>query len=468
MASRRRNLFVLAFVAGLVAASLYVISQKETKLGLDLSGGTELIYQGRPTPQNPEVQGDDIERSIEIIRDRTDSLGVSEPEINQIGTDSVRIGLPDVQNADRAISQVGDTAQLFFYDWEPNVIPNPNAPEGRGTESPFPRLYDAVTLASQQEPECFEDECTTTGPTYYLFDAQSKELIAGPEAAEEDLFIDQPGEKQPPNSEILTVPQGTVVVREEPRQNDPDTDEDESQETDNLGFYVIRDRPELSGDDIREPEAQQDPTTNQPNVAFQFSDDGQDAFAEVTQRIAERGLVNATPGISSADASAISGHFAVVLDNEIVSRPIINFVDNPSGIDGRTGAQIEGAGTIQESQDLAEFLKIGALPIELKLISQSTVSATLGEEALDQGLKAGLAGLILVILFLIAYYRFLGVVAALGLALYGIFFYALVELIPITLTLPGIAGLILTIGVAADSNVVIFERIKEEVRAGNR
>ncbi|MBA2545794.1 MAG: hypothetical protein H0V15_02855, partial [Solirubrobacterales bacterium] len=76
MASRRRNLFVLGFVAGLVAASLFVISNKDTKLGLDLSGGTELIYQGQPTPQNPEVQSDDIERSIEIIRDRTDSLGV--------------------------------------------------------------------------------------------------------------------------------------------------------------------------------------------------------------------------------------------------------------------------------------------------------------------------------------------------------------------------------------------------------
>ena len=129
---------------GLVAASLCVITSKDTKLGLDLSGGTELIYQGRPTPQNPEVQGDDIDRSIEIIRDRTDSLGVSEPEISRIGTDSVRVGLPDVQNAERAIDQVGDTAQLFFYDWEPNVIPNPNAPDGRATESPFPRLYDAV------------------------------------------------------------------------------------------------------------------------------------------------------------------------------------------------------------------------------------------------------------------------------------------------------------------------------------
>ncbi|CAN5431066.1 protein translocase subunit SecDF [soil metagenome] len=469
MGSRRRNLFVLAFVAGLVAASLWVVSSKDTTLGLDLSGGTELIYQGRPTPQNPEVQGDDIERSIEIIRDRTDSLGVAEPEISQIGTDSVRIGLPNVDNAERAINQVGDTAQLFFYDWEPNVIPNPNAPAGRGSESPFPRLYDAVQLASEQTPECFEDTCTTTGPTFYLFDSQTKELVAGPEAAKADLL--EVGEGQVPlppkaRQEIIDIPQGTVVVREEPPPDNPDTDVKENEELDNLGYYVIEDRPALSGDDIRNPEAGQDPTTNQPNVNFEFSDKGQDAFATVTKDIAERGLTNATPGISAQDASQVSGHFAVVLDNEIVSRPIINFVENPAGIDGRQGAQIEGAGNVQEAQDLAEFLKIGALPIELKLISQSTVSATLGEQALDQGLKAGLAGLILVLLFLIIYYRFLGVVAGLGLALYGLFFYALVELIPITLTLPGIAGLILTIGVAADANVVIFERIKEESRLG--
>jgi SecD/SecF fusion protein len=458
----------LLFVLGLFAASVAVIRSHETKLGLDLSGGTELIYQGRPTPQNPEVQGDDIDRSIEIIRERTDSLGVAEPEISRLGTDSVRIGLPDVQNAERAIAQVGDTAQLFFYDWEPNVIPNPNVPEDRASESPFPRLYDAVQLASQQQPECFEDSCTTTGPTYYLFDAQSKQLIAGPEAAEEDLFVDQPGEKQPAGAEVVAIPQGTVVVREEPNENDPETEEDESQNTDNLGYYVLRDRPELSGNDIRNPEQQNDPNTNQPNVSFEFSDDGRKSFEEVTRRIAERGLEQAPPGTAgnASAASGLSDHFAVVLDDEVVSRPIINFVENPAGIDGRTGAQISGSFTIQEAQDLAEFLKIGALPIELKLISQSTVSATLGEEALDQGLKAGLIGLILVVLFLIAYYRFLGVVAALGLFIYGAFFYALVLLIPITLTLPGIAGLILTIGVAADANVVIFERIKEEARAG--
>ena len=232
---------------------------------------------------------------------------------------------------------------------------------------------------------------------------------------------------------------------------------------------MIRDRPSLSGDEITDPKQDFDPTTGQePEVTFDFTDSGREAFASVTQEIAQRGLQNAPPGVAGdvEAASQFSGHFAIVLDEEIKSRPIINFVENPNGIDGRTGAQISGIGDLQEAQDLAEILQIGALPIDLTLISQSTVSATLGQEALDQGLKAGIVGLILVCLFLIAYYRFLGVVAVLGLALYGVFLFALIKLIPITLTLPGIAGLILTIGVAADSNIVIFERIKEEVRAG--
>src|SRR5262249_10117164 len=114
----------------------------------------------------------------------------------------------------------------------------------------------------------------------------------------------------------------------------------------------------------------------------------------------------------------------------------------------------------------AQILQIGALPVDLTQISSSTVSATLGQQALHQGLKAGIVGLILVCLFLLIYYRFLGFVAVVGLAVYGLLFFALIQLIPIPLTLPGIAGLILTIGVAADANIVIFERIKEEARGG--
>jgi SecD/SecF fusion protein len=141
-----------------------------------------------------------------------------------------------------------------------------------------------------------------------------------------------------------------------------------------------------------------------------------------------------------------SQHFAIALDNALVSAPYINWRENPSGIDGSTGAQISGGFTLQTAQDLAKILKIGALPLKLNLVSRSQVSATLGKQALDQGLKAGIAGFIVVALFLIVFYRVLGVIATVALCIYALYFYAIVKLIPITMTLPGIAGLILTLG----------------------
>ena len=162
----------------------------------------------------------------------------------------------------------------------------------------------------------------------------------------------------------------------------------------------------------------------------------------------------------------LNQHFAVALDNKLITVPQIDFKTYPDGIQGGGGADITGGFTIQSAQDLATQLRLGALPINLKLISESQVSATLGKQALHQGLIAGLVGLLIVVVFLIAFYRVLGVIATVGLIIYGVYFYALIKLIPITLTLPGIAGLILTIGVAADANIVIFERVKEEIRAG--
>ena len=463
MSNRRRNLFVLAFVALLILGSGIVIATKKTTLGLDLKGGTELIFQARPTPQNPTIDSADMDRAIEIIRKRTDAFGVSEPEISRIGSDSIRVGLPDVSNAANASKQVGETAQMYFYDWEPNVIPNPaktNVPNG---ESSFSRLYDAVQIASKQTPECFQNKCTTTGPKYYLFNSQTHAWIAGPADSRKDLFSELPGQKQPPNSQIIAVPQGTLVVQKEPNQGQTQTDNPNSPEAQ---WFVIRDRPALSGTDITDPKANFD-QFNQPDVTFSFSGNGRQEFSDVTKAIAQRGLENAPPGVAGNSnlADQYSGHFAVVLDQQIKSRPIVNFVDNPNGIDGRTGAEINGL-TQQESNDLAQILQIGALPVDLTQISSSTVSATLGQQALNQGLKAGIIGLVLVCLFLLFYYRFLGFVAVVGLAIYGVLFFALIKLIPITLTLPGIAGLILTIGVAADANIVIFERIKEEARGG--
>ncbi|HEX2703019.1 MAG TPA: protein translocase subunit SecF, partial [Solirubrobacteraceae bacterium] len=145
----------------------------------------------------------------------------------------------------------------------------------------------------------------------------------------------------------------------------------------------------------------------------------------------------------------------------------IDFTQYPNGIqDASQGSEISGSFTIASAQKLANLLASGALPINLAVISSQQVGATLGHQALNQGLLAGAAGLLIVALFLLLFYRVLGLIAVSALAIYAIYYYALIKLVPITLTLPGIAGLILTIGVAADANVVIFERVKEESRAG--
>ncbi|MFL5819405.1 MAG: protein translocase subunit SecD [Solirubrobacteraceae bacterium] len=475
MSDRRRNGFILLAVVALMLASVLVavgipgtpVRAHKTRLGLDLKGGVELVYQAKPTPQQPTVDAQAMDRALDILRQRVDKLGVAEPEIQRSGRDQINIGLPDVKNAARAINQVGKTAQLFFYDWEPNVIgPNgkPDPTNRLVTDQPIPNLYDAVVRASKRPAH--PDANNTASDQYFLFAADpAHRLIAGPENARSDLFSELPGQRQPAASQVLEVHTGTVVVQAE--KPDRTAQPRPLPKNFNRGWYVLNDDPSLSGTDLKNPEQNFDNGpggSGQPIVTFSFTAHGRDQFHAVTRRIAQRGVAQQIPGQSAQSAFQ---HFAIVLDNELVSRPYIDFNQNPDGIDGRTGAQISGSFTIQSAQDLANFLKIGALPVKLELISQSQVSATLGREALHQGLIAGAVGLALVALFLIVFYRVLGVVAVAALGVYALYFYALIKLIPITLTLPGIAGLILTIGVAADANIVIFERVKEEVRAGN-
>ena len=156
MTDRRRNLFVLLLVAGLLVASLAVIATKPTRLGLDLKGGVSLIYQAKPTKQSA-VTGDAIDRSLDIMRKRVDQIGVAEPSLQRSGADQIDVSLPDVKNADEAAAQVGTTAQMWFYDWEgsvlgPNCKPDPQNPNvtggqaaGDGSIPPALSLFDAVT-----------------------------------------------------------------------------------------------------------------------------------------------------------------------------------------------------------------------------------------------------------------------------------------------------------------------------------
>ncbi len=535
MTAKKRNLTILgAVLVALVLALLVIIPgsplSKQTRLGLDLKGGVELVYEGKPTPKVPKVTPQAISDAINTIRKRTDSLGVSEPEIQRAGANQISIGLPAVKNAARAEQQVGTTAQLQFYDWEPNLLPPTQA-------NPTLSLFTAVENASKQKPKAeavdippdgasaaikqrfgndqakiqqyYDRQNDTAGPKYYLFGpgtGVARQLIrpgqAGATATSStgtndatanygsckeiaDDFegagtaakplqrnkaagkpakgsacpatltaLGDKGIGPPASSLVVEVPRGVVVVKDQARGNSKSS----------LGYWTLEDDSELSGSDIKDPKQGTDPTTNEPIVSFDFTDAGRKAFARATKREAVRGSEKLVP--PGTDPQATFQRFAITLDNQIVSLATINYRENPEGIDGQTGAQINGIGNIQETQDLAESLRIGALPISLKLISKTQVSATLGKQALNQGLIAGAVGLGLTLLFLILFYRVLGIVAAFALIMYALFLFALVKLIPITLTLPGIAGLILTLGVAADANIVIFERVKEEARSG--
>jgi SecD/SecF fusion protein len=459
MSERRRSSFVLLLVLGLIAGSIFAVSSRDTKLGLDLQGGVQLIYEGKPTAQQPQVTQEALQRSLDIMRERVDAFGVAEPELLLSGGNQIEVNLPGVEDAERAAQQVGSTAQLFFYDWEANILDEDcqtNPDENANAKRPITGFYKAVQAASKCEPQRDGNNNAADAPRFYAFNKTSKQpLNNGQPSESRQAALTDLSDQERANAEVVEVPEGILVVRDEkPDADAPDPDR----------YWLVEDNPALSGTDIKNPEQSFDQQGGgQPIVTFDPTDKGREAFQNITRRIAQRGQDNALPGTNPA---AGSQHFAIVLDNELVSAPTINYVEYPDGIDSTTGAQISGSFTISSAQDLAKILEIGALPIRLELISRSQVSASLGAQALDQGVLAGAVGFLIVGLFLITFYRVLGVIAVLAMGIYGLYFYGLVELIPIVLTLPGIAGLILTLGVAADANIVIFERVKEELRAG--
>jgi SecD/SecF fusion protein len=464
MSERRRSLFVLLVVFGLIAASALAVTTRDTKLGLDLQGGVQLVYQAKPTAQQPTVTQEALQRSLDLMRERVDALGVSEPELQLAGDSQIEVNLPGVENAERAAQQVGSTAQLFFYDWEKNILDEScktDPDQVNGGQSPITGFYQAVQQASKCPPQQDANNNAADGNRFYAFDKISHKPLANGQAFDSEAAArDELTPEQRSRAEVLEVPTGILVVRDE---KGP-VGQDGKQPPDPDRWWIIQDNPALSGTDIKNPEQNFDQTAgNVPIVTFEFTTKGREAFSRITREIAQRGQDNSLPG---SDPISSSQHFAIVLDNELVSSPYINFGENPDGIDGSTGAQISGGFTITSAQDLAKILEIGALPLRLELVSRSQVSASLGARALDQGLVAGIAGFAIVALFLLVFYRVLGLIAVSAMAIYALYFYAIVEMLPIVLTLPGIAGLILTLGVAADANIVIFERVKEEIRAG--
>jgi len=466
--TRRAAFFVVALVAAaLVGVGLLVVPgsplEERPTLGLDLQGGLEVTLQAVP-PRDRDLTEDDLDRSVSIMRDRVDRLGVAEPEIRTQGSDQISIQLPGVKDPAAAAEIIGKTAQLELFDLEGDLV----APSiSGGTRQPVAtaKLYDLLVgqqaLAGRGEPERF-----------YVFRTKGKKLVGGPFPTREEALSKWDG-KVPEGHRLLAVPPETVVVQCGIGEVVcPGVAEPQPTRT---YWYLFRFTPptipEMTGKDLNLDGTRQDfdTRTGEPIVLMDFTDNGADTFEEITRSVAQRGkLLFNSPlgGGGQGEYRNWVQHFAIVLDREIKSWPSIDFEEYPGGISGSNGAQISGLADIGEAKDLALVLQTGALPVEFRTLDETAISATLGKDSLEEAKIAALVGLLAVAVFLLLFYRFLGLVAVVGLGVYAGFLYAAILLFNVTMTLPGIAGLVLTLGVAADANIVIFERIKEEVRAG--
>ncbi len=414
MKHTQRNLLILAVVAALVAVSIVYIYPpgKKTRLGLDLQGGLEVVYKAA-LPSGLAPSSDQMSQTISIINRRVNGLGVSEAQVQTQGTDQVSVQLPGVRDMQTALNTIGQTAQLQFFNDGTKRVAGPQS-----------SLAAAVKQAKQSP---------------LLTDVPAADRAQFDALAKGWTTIDGKPTGKPLDYVVITAPTG---------KNGNKAPE----------YFIYKAQPDMTGAAISSARQSFD-QFSRPNVDIDFTSAGGDQFAKVTKELANAGAIAGVPQ-----------QFAIVLDNQMESDPQVDYKTNPNGIEGGK-AEITGSFTLSEAKDLALVINTGALPVKLTAIESQQVSATLGRDSLHQALVAGLVGLALILIYMVAYYRFLGVIADIALVIYAILLWGVFNFhhfgwTGVTLTLPGIAGMILTIGVAADANVIIFERIKEEVRRG--
>ncbi len=311
-----------------------------TKLGLDLKGGSHLVFETDTSKLKSQDVADAISSARDIIEKRVNFFGIAEPVVQTVksgATYRISVDLPGVQDVATAVQLIGRTAQLSFNEETPVTDPR------QATES---SIFNRLT--------------TFTG---------------------------------------------------------------------------------LSGKHIKKASVDFDNQTGKPVVALEFTSEGAQIFADVTAR-------------------NINKPVAIVVDNFIISAPMVKQAISEGH------AVIQGEFGIEEAKKLAISINSGALPVPVKLIEQRNIGPTLGQVEINKSVYAGLIGLLMVLIFMVGYYGKLGLIASLALLIYGLISFAIFRAVPIVLTLPGVAGFILSIGMAVDSNILIFERIKEEVRKG--
>ncbi len=398
------------------------LKKRSLNLGLDLQGGIHLVLEVKTEGMEQQEAQDAVAQAQEVIRNRVDQFGVAEPTIQRQGDNRIIIELPGVQDVQRAKDLVGQTALLEFQLLEPTEdrtrliqrIDQVLAPREESEEE------EDLLLSSTAESAPLSSMLSTTGENLAVSgrDLQRvKNLINTPEAQEltpadvEFLFSSKPAGAEGNEFYFL---------------------------------YLVRKKPEMTGHMIQDAFVsigQVVEYMGQPIVNFSTTDEGVRLFSRIT-------------------GSHVGERMAIVLDESVYSAPVIqNKISEGRGI-------ITGSGTQEEAKDLAIVLRAGALPAEVEIIEDRTVGPSLGRDSIEQGKTAAIYSMVLIAIFMILYYRTAGLIADFALLLNMLFIMAVLAGFHATLTLPGIAGIILTIGMAVDANVLIFERIREELRSG--
>ena len=359
-----------------------------------------LVYRGHAGAE--PISTASINTAIGIVRKRVAALGIPS-EIRRSGADEITVALADAGNLAPGEELVGKTAQLDFYDWEPNVIGPAGKPaptDGKVTGGPnagaaqFGLTEYRAVLRAAKRPPILRPNDTTLQPgctaaqvdgciygSWYLLDTKHQKMlcpdgepICGPVDTKGELYADHPpaGAKL----KVVHVNPGTVLVQAHPEESD-----NRIVKSAPNSFYVLNDDPVLSGEDINNPRQglfnpqqgcclYEGEGTGQPDVIFGFTSHGKTVFEQVTKEIAHRGQEAQLPGVTKEEALQ---HFAIVLDNQIITAPSIDYTQYPEGIDASNGSEISGGFTISSARSLANELRSGALPINLELVSRSPV-----------------------------------------------------------------------------------------------
>jgi preprotein translocase subunit SecD len=440
-------------------------------LGLDLAGGTTLILKASPT-NGATIDSGDLNQAVEVIRRRIDATGVAEAEITTQGSDTIVIAIPG-HPSDHTIDLIKQSAQLQF---RPVLLVGDPGPvtDTSATPTPTPTASDDATASPEPSASATTDASITDPSATATPDATASPdttASADPSVSPSPNPSPVPGETDPSSYDWLTdsllaeykaldctdkanwagrdlgpTDAGHVACANDPLPTGPQK----------LAMGPV----ELDGSDVKTassgPEYSSAGTlTGGYQVMLEFNSAGAAKFADVTQRLY---------GFYQADETDVRAQFAILLDGLVISHPRVM-----SHITGGT-ATISGSFTQTEAAELANQLKFGAIPLDLTLQSNDTVSPSLGTQQLEKGLIAGAIGLLLVVIYSLFQYRALGFVTVGSLLIAGVITYGVIALlswgIGYRLSLAGVAGLIIAIGITADSFIVYFERVKDELREG--